>query len=90
MAAANQSAALPVLTRVFAQTPRVFSRLADLATAPDETILRPRDVADLLGNSRDTLRRWQRDGRGPPTCRLEGRPRYRLGELRAWLASRPS
>lgn len=64
---------------------RAFFDLAGLNEAPDETVLTPRDVAAVIGNSRDTLRRWRRLKKGPPFFPIEGRPRCRLGDLRSWI-----
>jgi hypothetical protein len=61
------------------------ARLSALDDAPAETLLSPRDVHAVFGPAPVTLRLWARQGRGPRVVRVEGRPRYRLGDLRAWL-----
>lgn len=70
--------------------PRNFTVLAGLSAAPDETLMTPHEVATLLNNSRETLRRWGRGREGPPRILVQGRPRYRLGELRHWLSQQPA
>jgi hypothetical protein len=65
---------------------RDFSRISQLAGAPDEVLLTPNEVHALYGWAPVTLRLWHRQGRGPRQVRLEGRPRYRLGDLRAWIS----
>jgi hypothetical protein len=67
------------------------SRLAllpyDLDALPDCTLLKRDEVASWLRLSTATLERWAAKARGPPITRVDGRPRYRLGDLRAWLSA---
>ncbi len=63
-------------------------RNADLAIVvdrlPDDAMVTPAEAGAFLGYHPVTLRKWVREQRGP-TCRLlEKRPRYRMGDLRAW------
>lgn len=67
---------------------RDLSSLAGLSAAPDETMLSRADVAALLGCVDRTLRRWEAVGEAPPRSLVAGRPRYRLGSVRQWLAAR--
>jgi excisionase family DNA binding protein len=43
------------------------------------------EVAELLKVSVGTVRRWRREGIGPPVLWAGGRPRYRRGDVDAWL-----
>jgi hypothetical protein len=67
------------------ERPGKISGLKTLDGAPDWTVLAPSEVAALSGAALVTLRLWKRQGRGPKQIRIEGRPRYRLGDVREWL-----
>ncbi|GAC1330120.1 MAG: hypothetical protein NVSMB26_07180 [Beijerinckiaceae bacterium] len=70
-----------------------FHRTAYLSVfsgAPDETLLTYADLAALSGFAVVTLRLWQSEGRGCPMRRVEGRPRFKLGDARRWLAGQPA
>lgn len=55
----------------------------------DEQTLRPGEVAEILGVSPETLRRWRQDGSGPPFEQLSERTvRYPKAALEAWRAER--
>lgn len=56
----------------------------------DDALLTDAQVSELLGNvPRSTLRAWRTRGLGPRFIRLAPRtPRYRLGDVRAWIAAR--
>ena len=43
------------------------------------------DVADWLQVSPHTLRKWRKDGLGPPGVRVGGAIRYRPEEVEAWI-----
>lgn len=63
----------------------------DLESAMGEQLVKPHDVAELLGVAEATLACWRRENRGPRHVRLEGHPgkiRYRAGDIREWIASR--
>lgn len=62
--------------------------LEGIADAPDETVVTISEVSALSGFATVTLRLWARSEqpRGPRQFKVEGRPRYRLGEVRAWLS----
>lgn len=53
----------------------------------DEQCLKERETCALIGVSRQTLRRWRDGGSGPPYFRIGRLLRYRLGDLRQWLAA---
>lgn len=67
---------------------RRYGTLQGISDAPDETVVTITEVAALSGYAPVTLRLWARTqpDRGPAQFRLEGRPRYRLGDVRAWLS----
>lgn len=57
--------------------------------ATDDDLLTPEATAEMLDKGVSTLERWRADGSGPPFCRIGKRSvRYRLGDLRAWIAQR--
>jgi hypothetical protein len=63
-------------------------RLNDLSVlddAPDDTLLSFAELSALSGWAVVTLRLWASQGRGCPVRRVEGRPRFRLGDVRSWL-----
>jgi predicted site-specific integrase-resolvase len=52
-------------------------------------LLKPREVAAMLGVSPYTLLEWRRVGFGPPFLRLRGNDlRYEKEALRKWVRSR--
>ena len=52
----------------------------------DDRLLDKAELASLLGLSRRTIDRMMADGTGPPAIRLpNGRRRWRLGDVRAWV-----
>ena len=61
---------------------REFSQLdADVLLSFDE-------AAGVLGLSRHTLKAWRSQGEGPPVFLLGRAIRYRVGDLREWVAAR--
>ena len=62
----------------------------ELARSPDDdALLTDAEVSEILGIPRSTLRAWRTRGFGPSFIRLAPRtPRYRLRDVRAWIASR--
>lgn len=50
--------------------------------------LTTKQAAALLALHPDTLRRYRRDGGGPPFARVGRVVRYKLAELDAWMAQR--
>lgn len=61
----------------------------DIATLPDDAVLRAQELAGWLRLSLATLEAWryQHPDRGPPWVVVAGLPRYRLGDVRKWLLS---
>ncbi len=61
--------------------------LPDIANLPDDALLTRKQCAALSGYADYTFKKWARQGRGPNITRLEGRPRYRAADVRAWFSS---
>lgn len=55
-----------------------------------ETLLNEHDVANLLGLSVASLRRWRLIRQGPKFLKINSAVRYRAEDLKAWLESRPT
>jgi|GEM_PF-1822317 excisionase family DNA binding protein len=53
-----------------------------------DEFLTERELADLLKVTVGTVRRWRREGTGPPVLWAGGRPRYRRADVDAWLERR--
>ncbi len=53
----------------------------------DRLALRPKEVAEAVGVSEKTLRKWMRDD-GLPYLRLDGVVLIPRGQLEAWMAAR--
>jgi predicted DNA-binding transcriptional regulator AlpA len=51
----------------------------------DEGLLTERDTAGLLEVSLSTLRRWKREGTGPPCLEIGRQVRYRRAAIERWL-----
>lgn len=66
---------------------RVEPIVPDLSRLPDEALLVERQVAQLGGYAPHTLKLWrlEQTGRGPAHIVVEGRPRYPVAGVRAWL-----
>lgn len=57
----------------------------DLSVLPDIVLLTRADVAAVSRYSVQTLKKWAREGRGPSLRYVEGRPRYRVRDVRKWI-----
>jgi len=56
---------------------------------PDESLLTPNDVAEILGVSVGTLAQWRHRGHGPRFYSLTGQAvRYRRSDVDEWVESR--
>lgn len=65
--------------------PRDVELAARLAALPDDALLSPNEASALTGFANITLRKWRAERRGPPHISLEGMPRYRMGDLKAYM-----
>jgi excisionase family DNA binding protein len=55
------------------------------AMGDDEGLLTEQDAAELLQVQLPTLRRWQREGKGPPCLEIGRQVRYRRAAVERWL-----
>jgi hypothetical protein len=65
----------------------------DPSSLPDDFLLTAKELAGWLRLSLSTLEDWRckHPNRGPRWVQVAGMPRYRLGDVRAWLmADRPN
>lgn len=58
----------------------------DVASLPADALLTRKQVSVLTGFAIITLKHWAAEGKGPAIVRVEGRPRHRVGDVRAWLS----
>jgi excisionase family DNA binding protein len=55
------------------------------AMGDDESLLTEQDAAELLQVELSTLRRWNREGAGPPCLEIGRQIRYRQAAVERWL-----
>jgi excisionase family DNA binding protein len=55
------------------------------AMGNDEGLLTEQDAAELLQVPLSTLRRWHREGKGPPCLQIGRQVRYRQVAVQRWL-----
>jgi len=55
------------------------------AMGDDESLLTEQDAAELLQVELSTLRRWHREGSGPPCLEIGRQVRYRQAAVERWL-----
>jgi excisionase family DNA binding protein len=51
----------------------------------DEGLLTEQDATEILQVPLSTLRRWQREGTGPPCLEIGRQVRYRKAAVQRWL-----
>ena len=73
--------ALKPLKPVFLEPPSPISQPSSLSSDP--AMPTPK-AAREVGYSTAALRKWRREGKGPPFIRYGRSVRYRLSDLRAW------
>jgi predicted site-specific integrase-resolvase len=54
----------------------------------ENALLTEAELADELKVSPRTLQRWRLEGRGPRWIRVGKAPRYKWGDVQAWLEER--
>ena len=59
----------------------------DIAALPDDALLTRRQLSQIAGFSLQTLKQWPAQGRGPRVVTVEGRPRYRVADVREWMGA---
>ncbi len=65
------------------RTPRP---VPDLDALPGSTLLDTELMHKVTGYAKITLKIWRAKGRGPRVTIVEGRPRYAVKDVRAWLS----
>lgn len=58
----------------------------DLSKKPDDAFITSKELAVLTGYSPLTVKLWRQRGRGPKATIVGTRPRYRVSDVKAWLA----
>lgn len=59
----------------------------DLAALPSDALLTRRQLSQIAGFALQTLKQWALKGRGPRIVTVEGRPRYRVADVREWMGA---
>lgn len=59
----------------------------DLAVLPPDALLTRKQVVAISGFALQTLKMWPAQGKGPRVTMVEGRPRYRVADLRQWMGA---
>ncbi|MEC7763739.1 MAG: helix-turn-helix domain-containing protein [Pseudomonadota bacterium] len=59
--------------------------IPDIDRLPPSALLTYDQLAAATGFSTSTVKRWAGAGRGPRMTRVEGLPRFKVGDVRAWL-----
>jgi hypothetical protein len=57
----------------------------DIDHLPASALLTRAQVAEASGFAVMTLKLWARKGKGPKITRIEGLPRFRVQDVRAWM-----
>ncbi|MCA3441957.1 MAG: DNA-binding protein [Rhodobacter sp.] len=57
----------------------------DLAQLPPDAMMTRNQVAAVSGFALQTLKMWPAQGKGPKVTMIEGRPRYRVADVREWM-----
>lgn len=63
------------------------SNAPDISTLPGDAMLTRKQVAALSGFALQTLKAWPALGKGPKVTTIEGRPRYRVADVRQWMGA---
>ncbi|TXN20388.1 hypothetical protein [Methylobacterium sp. WL9] len=61
--------------------------IPDIERLPDSALLTRRQLSDLSNFALITLKVWAKSGRGPRITVVEGRPRYRVRDVREWMGA---
>ncbi|MER9579229.1 hypothetical protein NKI78_26980 [Mesorhizobium sp. M0400] len=59
----------------------------NLAVLPPDALLTRKQMSALSGFTEQAFKKWARERRGPHITVIEGRPRYRVADARAWLGA---
>lgn len=60
--------------------------IPDISKLPGDALLTDRQKAAHSGFSISAFKQWRREGRGPATIYIEGRPRSTVSAYRKWLS----
>lgn len=77
---------------ISAQTRRPYDdanlggKIPNIAGLPDDALLTDRQKAAHSGFTVQAFKKWRREGRGPATIYVEGRPRSTVRAYRDWIA----
>lgn len=61
------------------------SAVPDIELLPQSALLTRKQVSEISGFAIVTLAVWEKQNRGPKLRRVEGLPRYRVGDVQDWL-----
>ncbi|WJI60696.1 hypothetical protein NLY43_18925 [Mesorhizobium sp. C416B] len=67
--------------------PSPLQNTPDLSTLPPDALLTRKQMSALSGFTEQAFKKWARLCRGPHITVIEGRPRYRVADARAWLGA---
>lgn len=59
----------------------------DIEKLPGEALITRRQLAAVSSFALITLKVWAKQGRGPRITVVEGRPRYRVRDVREWMGA---
>ena len=59
----------------------------DPAQLPDDALISTEDASAWTDHARRSYEKWRTEGRGPPFIKCETSIRYRVGDVRSWLAA---
>ncbi|KQT86445.1 hypothetical protein [Methylobacterium sp. Leaf466] len=65
-------------------SPRV---VPDIEKLPGEALITRQQLAAVSSFALITLKVWAKQGRGPRITVVEGRPRYRVRDVREWMGA---
>ncbi|MDM7971045.1 MAG: hypothetical protein QUV10_15635 [Paracoccaceae bacterium] len=59
----------------------------DISALPADALLTRKQLAAISGFALQTLKMWPAQGKGPRVTTVEGRPRYRVADIREWMGA---
>ncbi len=59
----------------------------DIEKLPGEALITRKQLSTLSSFALITLKIWAKQGRGPRVTVVEGRPRYRVRDVREWMGA---
>lgn len=61
--------------------------IPDIESLPNSALLTRRQLSELTGFADITFKVWAKKGRGPRVTLIEKRPRYQVGDVKAWMSA---